>query len=188
MSSSHKHLQRVPIVHVLAFAQLADIRVEGHERVSGTQVERVIDTPIHFPHLARRMEETLQDVAQQHPRTQRHAHRFDGVHDRADDMRGGLEAVRPDEVHQVHHRILAAEPGDTEREMLDVSRCPLSMNKIPIRQRVFEHSDDGVCVVCGLGPNILEDERERLQTTRPDVELGRTVLVQDGGKTCESCQ
>ena len=82
-------------------------------------------------------------------------------------------------------RILVAEARRPQREMLDDRARGLPVDEVAIRQRVFEHSDDGVCVVCGLGPNILEDERERLQTTRPDVELGRTVLVQDRRDTRE---
>ena len=101
-------------------------------------------------------------------------------------MWGRLEAIGPDEVHEVEHRVFAAEAGDTEREMLDDGARGLTVNEVTIGERVLEHRDDGVGVVRGLWADVFEDERERLQTTGTDVEFRRAVLVQDGGDTRES--
>ena len=46
-------------------------------------------------------------------------------------------------------------------------------------------SDDGVDVVLAHLANVLEEERHGLEATVADVELGRAVLVEDGGDAGE---
>ena len=128
----------------------------------------------------------MQDVAEEDTRAESDPHRLDGLHDGADDVRRGLEAVRPDEVHEVHHRVFAAEAGDAEGQVLDDDAGGLSVDEVAVGQGVLEHGDDGVGVVRRLLADVLEDERERLQTAGTDVEFRRAVLVQDGGDTRES--
>ena len=93
------------------------------------------------------MEQTLQHVAEEDARAKRDAHRFDSLHDSANDVWGRLEAVRPDEVHEVQHRVFAPEPGDAKREMLHDRAGRLAMDEIAVRQRVLEHRHDRVDVV-----------------------------------------
>ncbi|KAJ2970542.1 hypothetical protein NUW54_g12706 [Trametes sanguinea] len=90
------------------------------------------------------MEEALEGVAEEDARAERDAHRLDGLHDGADDVRGRLEAVRPDEVHEVEHRVLAAETGDAKCEMLDDGARRLTVDKITVGERVLKHRDNGV--------------------------------------------
>ena len=45
---SDKYLQGAPIVHVLAFVELAEIWVEGHEGILRSKVQRVVETPVHL--------------------------------------------------------------------------------------------------------------------------------------------
>jgi len=133
--------------------------------------------------LARRVEETLEDVREEDARAERDAHALDGFHDGTDDVGRRLKAVRPDEVHEVHHRVFASESRDAEREVLDDRAGRLSMHQVSVRQRVLEHRHDRVDVVGRLRPDVLEHEGERLETARAHVQLCRAVLVQDRGYT-----
>ena len=190
--------------HVLTLAQLAEVRVKQHESVRRAEVQRVVDAPVHLceenynqqhtprtcqstrlTDLARRVKEALKRVAEEHAGAERDAHRLDGLHDRADDVRRRLEAVRPDEVHEVHHRVLAAEASNAEGEVLDDDAGCLAMDEVAVREGVLEHRDHRVDVVRGLWADVLEDECKRLQTTRAYVELGGTVFVEDCGDTRE---
>lgn len=125
------------------------------------------------------MEEALEDVAEEDARAERDAHGLDGIHDGADDVRGRFETVGPNEVHEVQHRVFASESGNAEREMLHDSAGRLTMHEVAVRQRVLEHRHDRVDVVGRLRPDVLEHERERLETARAHVQLRRPVLVQD---------
>lgn len=41
-----EHLQGMSVVHILAFAQLSEIWVEGNESILCAEIERIINTPI----------------------------------------------------------------------------------------------------------------------------------------------
>ena len=42
----HEHLQWVPVIYVLALAELRYVRVKRDERVGRAQVKRVVDAPV----------------------------------------------------------------------------------------------------------------------------------------------
>ena len=173
------------VIDILALAQLAQVGIERYKCILRTEVERVVDAPIHLPDLPRGVEEALQDVAEQDAWPKRDAHRLNGLHDGADDVWRGLEAVRPDEVHEVEHCVLAVEASNAEGEVLNDDAGRLTMDKVAVREGVLEHRDHRVDVVRGLWADVLEDECKGLQTARADVELGGTVLVEDCGDTRE---
>jgi len=103
----------MPVKHIIVVSELAKIWVERHHRVRRTEVEHVVDAPVHLAHLACWVEQALQRVVEQHARTERDPHGLDGVHNSADYVRRCFEAVRPDEVHQVQHAVFAAHASDT---------------------------------------------------------------------------
>lgn len=45
---SDKHLQGVSIVHVLPFAQLAEVWIERYEGILRSKVQGVVDAPVHL--------------------------------------------------------------------------------------------------------------------------------------------
>ena len=75
---------------------------------------------------------------------------------------------------KVHHRVLAAEASDTKGKVLHDDARRLPVDEVAALERVLEHGHDGVNIIRGLWADVLEDEREGLQTTR-------AVFVQDGG-------
>lgn len=97
-----------------------------------------------------------------------------------------LEAVWPDEVHEVKHRVLASGTGHAKREMLDNRARRLPIDEVPIGECVLQRRHDRVSVVRGLRTDVLEHEGKRLQATGSDVQLSRAVLVQDGRNAGES--
>lgn len=48
VESSNKDLQRVPIIHVLALAQLGQVGVERYESVSSAKIQGVVDAPVNL--------------------------------------------------------------------------------------------------------------------------------------------
>jgi len=74
----------------------------------------------------------LEDIRKENTGAQRDAHRLNCVHDRADDMRRCLEAVWPNEIHEVEHRVLAAQAGNTERKVLHDGTRRLPVDKITV--------------------------------------------------------
>jgi hypothetical protein len=62
-------------------------RVVRHKTVLSSNVQSVIDLPIHFTNFARRMEETLKDILQNGGRSQGYSKTFDGIHDGVDNVR-----------------------------------------------------------------------------------------------------
>lgn len=101
------------IINIRALAQLSQIWIKWYKRILRTQIQRIINSPIHLSHFPRRMEKTLQDIAQQDARTKSDTHSLDGIHDRPDYVWACLETVGPDEVHEMHHGIFAPQPSDT---------------------------------------------------------------------------
>ena len=123
------------------------------------------------------MEEALENVAQEDARAERDAHGLDGFHDGANDVRRSLEAVRPDEVHEVQHRVFAPEPRNAEREVLHDRTRRLPVHEVTVRQRVLKHGHDRVDVVGRLRADVLEHEGKGLEAARAHVQLRRAVLV-----------
>lgn len=100
-------------------------------------------------------------------------------------MRRRLVDVGPDEVEEMLQRLLVSVRGDSESDVFDDRARGLTMNGVSLGESVLEESGDGVDIVLGHLSDILEDERERLQASVSDVQLGRSVLVQygrDGGE------
>lgn len=146
------------IVYILPFTKLAQIRIEWNKRVRGTQIQRVVNSPVDLPYFARRVIQALQSITEKDARSQRDAHSFDSFHDSTNNMRGCLEAIRPHEIHEMHHRIFASKTCDTKSKMLDnCARC-LSVNKITICQCVLQHGHNGIAVIGRLRSNIFENE------------------------------
>ena len=87
----------------------------------------------------------------------------------------------------MQHCVFTIETRDTEREVLHDDTRRLSVDEVAVCESVLEHRHDGVDVVCRLGSNVLEDERERFQTPRADVQLSSPVFVEDSGDTGEGC-
>lgn len=115
------------------------------------------------------MEQPLQHVAEEHAWTKSNPHSLNGIHNRTDNVGTCLKAVWPDEVHEVHHTVLAPKPSDAESKMLhNRARC-LPMHEVAIGKGVLKHGDDGVDVVGGLRADVLEDEGERLQAASADI-------------------
>ena len=73
----------------------------------------------------------LQNVGEDFDGAEGDPHSVDGVHERLDEMRRRLEHVRPDEVHQVRERVLAAEAVDAQRHVLDGGAGGLPVNQVP---------------------------------------------------------
>lgn len=73
-----------------------------------------------------------------------------------------LKDVGPDEVHEVEVRVLVAEAGGAEREVLDDRRSRLTVNEVAVGESVLEAGDDAVDVVLAHLANVLEQERHRL--------------------------
>ena len=48
MNFSDEDLQGVAVIDILALTQLAEIGVERNQRVCGTQVQRVVNPPVHL--------------------------------------------------------------------------------------------------------------------------------------------
>lgn len=131
------------------------------------------------------MEKTLKCVAKKHTRAKGNTHSFDSLHNGTDNVRRGLKAIWPDQIHQVKHGIFTSKTGNTKGQVLHDDTCRLTMDKITIGERILEHGDNRVNVVRRLRSDILEDERERLQTTRSNIEFGCSVFVQDSRDTCK---
>ncbi len=89
-----------------------------------------VQTPVHLSYSPGRVEETLEDVAEDDSRAETDTHRLDRIHHTADHVRGCLEDVGPDEVEQVRERLFVPQASDAERQMLDncgrVCRCTWS--------------------------------------------------------------
>jgi hypothetical protein len=81
--------------------------------------------------------------------------------------------------------ILVSESSGTEGQVLDDGSRRLTMNLVAVGEGVFEAGDDRVDVVLAHLADVLEQERHGLQATVADVELGRAVLVEDGGDAGE---
>jgi len=148
----HEHLQRVPSIHVLALAELRNIRVERDERIGRTEIKRVVYPPIdlfkesthvsvqraqrekwgftYLADLTRGVEKTLKDVTEEDARTKRDAHSLDSLHNGTNNVRGRLEAVRPHEIHKMHHRSSHPSPATPSARcftiVLAVCRCTKS--------------------------------------------------------------
>ena len=75
----------------------------------------VVDFPVRLANLARRVEQALQAVLQDPRGTERHAATLDSLGHCVDHVGALLEDVRPDEVQQVHQRVLAAESRHAQR-------------------------------------------------------------------------
>jgi hypothetical protein len=46
INSLDKHLQGVTVINVLALTKLAEIGIEWDKGVRGTQIQRIVDTPV----------------------------------------------------------------------------------------------------------------------------------------------
>lgn len=173
------------IVKIGLIAQFSQIGVERYHRVLGSEIASVVDPPKYFSDPARRMEESLQNIAHKNARAKADSHGFNGIHDAPDDVWTRLKDVRPDQVHKMNQRVLIAKSSHTQSEMFHDGAGGLSMNVIPVRQSVLQHAHDRMYVVLRHLPDVLEDERECLETTIPYVQFGRTIFVENRGYACE---
>ena len=82
------------------------------------------------------MEQTLKHVAQQNSGPKSDSHRVNRIHNCPNHMWRRLEAIGPNEVHQMQHRILTPQPGDTKGDMFDDRARSLSVYKIAVGERV----------------------------------------------------
>ena len=83
------------------------------------------------------MEQPLEYVTQQNPWTKGDPHGVDGVHNRSNNVRRSLEAVRPNKIHQMQHRILTPQPSDPKCDVFHDSARSLPVYKIAVGERVF---------------------------------------------------
>ena len=83
------------------------------------------------------MEQPLKHVTQQDTRPKGDPHRIDSVHNRPNHVRGSFKAVRPNEIHQMQHRILTPQPGDAKSDMFYDRTRSLSVYEIAVGERVF---------------------------------------------------
>ena len=89
----------------------------------------------------------MERVAEKHAWAKGNTHSLNSFHDRTDNVRRGLEAVWPHQVHKMEHGILTSETGNTESEMLDDNTRRLTMNEITVGESILEHGDDGINIV-----------------------------------------
>jgi hypothetical protein len=74
----------VSLVSVLFI--ILNARVVRHKAVLSSNVQSVVDLPIHFTNFTCRMEETLKDILQNGGRTQGYSETFNGIHDGVDNV------------------------------------------------------------------------------------------------------
>jgi hypothetical protein len=99
-----------------------------------------------------------------------------------------FEAVWPDKIHQVYHRVFTPHTRDIKSDVLHDDAGSLTMDKITVCESIFEHGNHGVAVVRQLGADVFEDEGEGLQTTGADVKLHCPVFVKNSRDTREGPQ
>src|SRR6266566_1017272 len=109
-SITSKHNSELSPVQVL----LLEVRIIGHHGVRLLDVAIIMQLPVADPHLPRRMEQSSPDVVEHNPRADSHADGLDGLDDAVDDVRARLEEVRVQQVEQVHHGVLAAQPDNAQ--------------------------------------------------------------------------
>mmetsp|Transcript_47908 Transcript_47908/g.101821 ORF Transcript_47908/g.101821 Transcript_47908/m.101821 type:complete len:232 (-) Transcript_47908:2403-3098(-) len=90
-----------------------------------------------------------------------------------------LENVGPDVVEEVDQRILAAEAGDAEGQVLDGRASRLAVNRVAIHEGVLKEGGDSVDVVLAHLTDVLEHEAQRLEDAVLDVELRDAVLIHE---------
>lgn len=89
------------------------------------------------------------------------------------------------QVEEVQHRVFVAHSRTANCQVLDDGGTRLPVNVVAIRHAVFEKTDDRVQVMCRFFTDVFKQERQRFKTTVSDIELGRSVLVEDGRDTSE---
>mmetsp|Transcript_24317 Transcript_24317/g.61665 ORF Transcript_24317/g.61665 Transcript_24317/m.61665 type:complete len:665 (+) Transcript_24317:276-2270(+) len=154
-----------------------ELRVGRDQGVLRANVQVVVESPVHGPHPPRRVPQTLHQVLQHLGGPQRHAEAVDRVEDRHDQVRGGLEDVGPDVVHQVLQRVLAVQPLDAQSQVLDGPRRRLPVHEVAVHQRVFKDGGDCMDVVLAHLADVLEHEAQTLKHAILHVQLGHPVLV-----------
>ncbi|KAI3477854.1 hypothetical protein L1887_60363 [Cichorium endivia] len=179
-SQSQEREQLVPSEVVALIREFGKVGVERDHGVLRAQVGRVVDANVHLSNLARRMEEALQGVVEEHARTERNLQTFDGRHDRSQYVRAGLKDVGPNQIEQMLHALLVSQAKRAESQMMDDARRRLSMHVVSVGERVVQAADDRVDVIFAHLANVLKHPAQRLETAVAHVELRRPILVEDG--------
>mmetsp|Transcript_85338 Transcript_85338/g.241568 ORF Transcript_85338/g.241568 Transcript_85338/m.241568 type:complete len:278 (+) Transcript_85338:126-959(+) len=159
-----------------------ELRVGRYQGVLRSDVQVVVETPVHGPNSSSGVPEALEEILEHLCRPQRYAEAVDGVEHRHDEVRRRLKDVRPHVVHQVLQRVLAAKALDAQRQVLDRPRGRLPVDQVPIHERVLEDGGDGVDVVLAHLADVLEHEAQALEDTVLHVQLRHAVLVHQRGQ------
>ena len=116
---------------------LIKIRIKRNEAVRTLHVCIIVQSPVRCPNLPGRVEQSLKYITQQDPWPKGDPHRIDSVHNRPDHMRRSLKAIRPNEIHQMQHRILTPQSSDAKSDMFYDCARSLPVYEIAVGERVF---------------------------------------------------
>mmetsp|Transcript_9557 Transcript_9557/g.28759 ORF Transcript_9557/g.28759 Transcript_9557/m.28759 type:complete len:603 (-) Transcript_9557:2583-4391(-) len=163
-------------------AVLLQAGVEGHQGVLGADVQVVVNLPVHLPHLPRRVPQPLQGVAQDDGGAKCKSAAVNGAIDGIDYVGAGLKDIGPHVVEQVHQRILAPQPCDTEGHVLHHGGGGLAVHQVAVHEGVLQQRRHRVDVVLPHLPDVLEQEAQRLQHPVLHIKLRHLVLVHEGGQ------
>lgn len=113
------HIQRISLVLILSIAQIRQVRIVRDHGVLCSKIARVVDAPVDFSYLSCWMCKPLQNVAHQDTGTETDSHRFDGIHDLANNVRTRLHENRSAKYWKaaaLHHspRSNSARPGSSD--------------------------------------------------------------------------
>jgi len=79
----------------------------------------------------------------------------------------------------MEHGVFTSKASDAQREVLDDGARCLPVNEVAVGKRVLEHGDYRVAVICRLRPDVFEYERQSLQATGPNIQLGSAIFIQN---------
>ncbi len=170
----------MPSEVVALVRKFGEVGVECDHGILRTQIGRVVDANIHLSNLARRMEEALQGVIEEHARTERHLQALDGRHDRSQHVRAGLKDVGPHQIEQMLHALLVTQSKRAESQMMNNACRRLSMHVVSVGERVVQAANDRVDVVFAHLADVFKHPAQRLETAVAHVELRCPILVEDG--------
>ena len=126
------------------------------------------------------MKKTRPDIIHHGPGADRKPNRINGLNNAVDDVRARLEEVGVQQVEEMEHGVLAAEPHDAEGDVLDDACGCLAVHLVAVDEGVFQERGNGVDVVLGHFADVLEEEGEGFEDAVLHVELGDAVFVHEG--------
>lgn len=131
------------------------------------------------------MIESLKEVEKDNTWSKCCTESIDCISDSGDDVGRCFEDVRPYKIEEMNKRIFASQIGHTERKMSDSRGSSLSMDRISVRECIFQKSNDWLDVVLCHLSNILEHKGERFQDTILNIQFLHPVLIHKSRKDCK---